>query len=331
MLFIAVLNGRMQSNPLNMGIGRPNHELESKQVNQFFRQVAAQIARYTELFERDLASQDAVVDIATVIRQAVPCAIRGYMRGYYPNLRELSKLDLNTLYRSDARNIIENAIGQYNVDFALIDEICDLVFDEVLSPRISISSKRFIVAGFYRASPRVYSFDLDGYFAGQMKASTSEFGILEDSQSIFLDAGDCYEVGRFACGINSAAHQQSVSITESLLQRVQKKYAGDIGMWNDLEVMKPTSTDVATLAIKSVEFNAAGLFGTPLTRLMKNASAAELLNAMQVLGRVADLQDELLAIRAPAWFETVVLDPSGIVAKSRPSSPRGSTTAKKAA
>jgi hypothetical protein len=307
-----------------------SEELALRQFKNYADKLGGQIATYTEILRRDLICQGLCPDISSIIRQATPCAIRGYMRGWSPGLENLSKAKLVEQYRITALSSVTARLRCYDIDFALAESICDLIFDEIMSARLSILSKQFIVAGFWLSEPRLSSVDLDGVFAGQVKMSVSEYWEpWLEGQSFFLDAGNCYEVGCFARGNNSAAQQQAVSVTENLLHIVNKRYANDIGMWNNLEVMKPTTTDVATLAIKSAEFNAAGLFGTPLSNLKRNASAPELLKAIEALGRVADLQDELIGTKDAAWSEVVVLGPSGIVAKSRCSDGPVAATRKK--
>lgn len=292
-----------------------SEDVEAEMFDEQARQLARQVAIYTDILHGDLISQGGVPDISETIRQSAPRAIQGYIRGWYISFGKLTKERLLTRYHHAAHSAVANALRGYDIDNSLVEEVCDVIFDEIMSFRLSPWAKQIIVTGFSHCNPQVYSVEFDGSHLGEPKINSSEHNALcGGDQSFFFDAGNCYEVGRFARGLNSDAYKQAISVTASLLYKVDNKYRESIGGWEEFDSFKPKPIDIATLALKSMEFSGAGLFGQPVHSLVKNASPSGILDAMNVLCRVADLQDELLGVKEPAWSETVVLDQTGIIA-----------------
>ena len=294
----------------------PSEEEEARQFEYLAGRLAERVVSHANIFRADLISQDYAGDWATCIQAVGKDAIQGYIRGYYVTLKNVTKEALSDRYIREAYRAFSNALKPRGVEHELILSMANAALDEIMSYRLSVDAKRFIVSGFSRLEPRVASVDLDGFFLGSAKMNITEHWIpFAEKQSFFLDAGDCYEAGRFARGLNTDAQMQSFEVTQKLLSRVEKKGARMLGKWRNLSEIKPSAADVATLALKMAEFNGSGLFGMPLHKLVENATPSELASAMRVLCEVTNLQDKLLGVTCPSMSHITILGPGGVISQ----------------
>jgi hypothetical protein len=166
--------------------------------------------------------------------------------------------------------------------------------------------------------------DFDGRFCGHLKTSVSEYGPLcQKGPSFFVDAGNCFEVARFAIGHGHDAAESAKASLESMLYEIDEEHVSELGMWRTLKELKWVPTDIATRALKATEFNGSGLFGTPFHEIVAQSDPNALVEAMRVLSSVADAQDRLLGITEPAWTEALVLGPKGVIIRThQPQAPQ---------
>jgi hypothetical protein len=119
-------------------------ETERRLAEQAITAMAKQFGRFAKIFREDLKRQGLMPDDEKMVLDASRIAPLSYIRGWGWGHGDLTVAKLQDAYTNHTWHALTNALRDFRIGPAVLEQLSDLIFDQIMSVSLSVHAKRVL-------------------------------------------------------------------------------------------------------------------------------------------------------------------------------------------